>query len=117
MKYVYASRSGKTEKLVASLGLEGIKIEKGIEPIGEDFLLFTYTDGNGIVPPSVIRFLKNNSENLKGVVATGSLERHADTFCFAADIISKEYNVPVLGKVNGAGDKDEVAKLKNDLGL
>lgn len=117
MKYVYASRSGKTEKLVQDLGLEGIKINDGSEVIGEDFILFTYTDGHGIVPPTVVDFLKNNGANIKGVVATGNLERHGDTYCFAGDIIAKEYNVPCYGKIDGAGGKDVNAKLKADLGL
>ena len=117
MKYVYASRSGKTEKLVQSLNLEALKIQDGSEVIGEDYLLFTYTDGKGIVPPVVKKFLKNNGENIKGVVATGSLERHADTYCFAGDIIAEQYQVPCLGKINGAGDQDSIGLLKKDLGL
>ena len=117
MKYVYASRSGKTEKLVQSLNLEALKIQDGSEVIGEDFLLFTYTDGNGIVPKVVIEFLKHNGSNLKGVIATGSMARHADTFCFAGDIIAKDYQVPCLGKIDGAGDNDSIAALKKDLGL
>lgn len=117
MKYVYASRSGKTEKLVAALNLEGIKITDGDQVIGEDFILFTYTDGKGIVPPVVVKFLKNNKDNIKGVVATGNLERHAETYCVAGDIIAEEYNVPCYGKVDGAGDQDMHNKLKEALGL
>ena len=64
--------------------------------MGEDFIIFTYTDGKGIVPKIVEDYLKTCGDKLKGVVATGNMERHADTFCWAGDIIAKDYNVPCL---------------------
>ena len=59
----------------------------------------------------------DNGSKIKGVIATGSMARHADTFCFAGDLIAEEYQVPCLGKIDGAGDEDAVKKLKADLGL
>ena len=40
------------------------------------------------------------------------MERHADTYCFAGDIIAKEYNVPCLYKVDGAGTQEDVAAIQ-----
>ena len=117
MKYVYASRQGKTEKLVQALGLDAVKLEEGTAAIGEDFIIFTYTDGKGVVPKIVEDYLKANGSHLKGVVTTGNMERHADTYCWAGDIIAKDYNVPCLGKVDGEGTEEDKAALKKALGL
>ena len=107
MKYVYASRTGNVEKLVNELGLEATKIADGTEAVSEDFILFTYTDGHGVVPPVVETFLQANHSHLKGVVVSGNMQRHADTFCAAGELIAKQYGVSVLGQVDGAGDASE----------
>ena len=96
MTYVYASRMGKTEKLIEKLAIDAMKIENGTETVKGNYILFTYTDGNGVVPNIVESFLENNPDGLKGVVAGGSRERHAATFGWAGDIISKKYHVPVF---------------------
>ena len=44
MKYVYASRMGKTEKLIGKLALDAMKIENGTETAEGDYILFTYTE-------------------------------------------------------------------------
>lgn len=90
MTYVYASRMGKTEKLIEKLAIDAMKIENGTETVKGNYILFTYTDGNGVVPNIVESFLENNPDGLKGVVAGGSRERHAATFGWAGDIISKK---------------------------
>ena len=69
MTYVYASRMGKTEKLIEKLAIDAMKIENGTETVKGDYILFTYTDGNGVVPNIVESFLENNPDGLKGVVA------------------------------------------------
>ncbi len=96
MTYVYASRMGKTEKLIEKLAIDAMKIENGTETVKGDYILFTYTDGNGVVPNIVESFLENNPDGLKGVVAGGSRERHAATFGWAGDIISKNTMFPVF---------------------
>lgn len=112
MTYVYASRMGKTEKLIEKLAIDAMKIENGTETVKGDYILFTYTDGNGVVPNIVESFLENNPDGLKGGVAGGSRERHAATFGWAGDIISKKYNVPCLYKVDGEGSEEDVEKIK-----
>ena len=72
MTYVYASRMGKTEKLIEKLAIDAMKIENGTETVKGDYILFTYTDGNGVVPNIVESFLENNPDGLKGVVAGGA---------------------------------------------
>lgn len=104
MKYVYASRSGNVEELVHVLGLEAMKIKDSTETMDQDFILFTYTDGRGVVPPVVTAFLKENHSYLKGVIVSGNMQRHGDTFCGAGRIISEMYGVPVIAQVDGVGD-------------
>lgn len=113
MKIYYASRMGKVETLAKNVCDCATKIETGQEIANEPYLLLTYTDGQGVVPQVVLDFLKNNHSYLKGVVASGSMARHADTYCFAGDIIAKDYNVPCILKVDGAGTPDDVLVIKN----
>lgn len=113
MKIVYASRTGNIQTVMNKLNLANtLKIETGLEEVCEDFILFTYNDGAGVVPPTVDEFLKHNHKYLKGVVGSGNRERHPDTWNFCLDIISKEYNVPVLYKINTTGTDEDLAKLK-----
>ena len=112
MNIYYASRMGKVEKLAQAISSESIKINSAEDVVKGDFILFTYTDGNGIVPPVVEEFLKQNHKHLKGVVVSGSMERHPNTYCFAGDIISKAYNVPCLYKVDGAGTEEDVEAIR-----
>ena len=58
MKIYYASRMGKVEKLAKMVSEEAIKIETADLEVNEDFVLFTYTDGHGIVPAIVEEFWK-----------------------------------------------------------
>ena len=107
MKFAYITRTGKTEALVKHVGLNALKIQAGNELMNEPFILFTYTDGGGIIPVTINTFLQLNKDNLKGVIATGNRMRHADTYCFAGDIIAKTFNVPCLAKVDGEGTQED----------
>ena len=117
MKYVYASRSGNVEELVHILGLEAMKLKDGTETIDQDFILFTYTDGRGVVPPVVTAFLKENHSYLKGVIVSGNMQRHGDTFCGAGRIISEMYGVPVIAQVDGVGDAYDHRAIRGKLSL
>lgn len=111
MKIYYASRMGHVEALVKAIDASATKIESGDLKANEEFILFTYTDGHGIVPPVVEEFLSNNGDLLNGVVVSGNKERHAETYCVAGDIISEKYNVPCLYKVDGSGTEEDVAAI------
>ena len=118
MLIVYASRQGKTEELVHALQQpNSLKIETGQEKVSEPFVLLTYTDKTGEIPEQVELFLKQNAEQLKAVVATGSIERHYETFCFAGQKIALEHKVPLLSTVNGRGSKADEEKILEALSL
>lgn len=113
MLVVYASRQGKTEALVNALGYEStLKIVGGSEQVSEPFVLVTYSDKVGEIPEMVEKFLQKNQEYLKAVVATGSIERHYETYGYAGVKISQEYHVPILAIINGSGSNADETKIK-----
>ncbi|MBR3133321.1 MAG: class Ib ribonucleoside-diphosphate reductase assembly flavoprotein NrdI [Clostridia bacterium] len=115
MKVVYASRTGNVESIIDKIGInDAIKIEDGSESVSEDFIIFTYTDGYGDVPSEVIEFLDKNSSNLKGVIVSGD-SSYGDAFCKAGDVISEEYNVPLLYKVENGGSDEDIENIKNEI--
>jgi len=114
MKYVYASRMGHVEGIVNRLGLNADIITDGSEKVDGDYVLFTYTDGKGIIPEIVEKFLAANP-GIKAVVGSGSMERHADTFNFAAEKIGKQYNVPILAKLDMDGTDEDIKTIKEKL--
>lgn len=115
MNYIYASRYGNTEGLVKALNLNALRIVNGDEKSDKDFVLFTYTDGNGIVPGIVNKFLKSNYQHLKAVIALGNKAHHPQTFAVAGDKISNEYKVPLLAKVDTPVNEDTISHLKQIL--
>ena len=113
MKIVYASRSGNVEKFVEKLGVtDAMKVKLGTETIDEDYIIITYTDGSGIVPPIVETFLNYNSDHVRAVACSGDNDRHPDTFCFAANVIAEKYGVPVVETFHKDGDDVNVKKVK-----
>lgn len=112
MKVVYASRTGNVEKLVNKVGATDVlKIKDGTETVDGDYVIFTYTDGKGIIPKPVDKFLQANP-GVKAVVGSGNQQWHADTFNFAAQKIADQYGVPVIAKVDGEGTDEDVATIK-----
>lgn len=105
MKLVYASRTGNVQKLVDRIAAaDTLKIVSGDESVKEDYILITYTDGAGIIPPAVEKFLDANHEGCKGAAVSGNSERHPDTFCGAADKIAEKYGLPILVRFEKDGD-------------
>lgn len=113
MKLVYASRTGNIQKLTDRISAaDTLRITSGEEAVKEDYILITYTDGVGIIPPVVEKFLDANHESCKGVAVSGNSERHPNTFCFAADKIAEKYGLPVLVKFERDGDASVEAVIK-----
>lgn len=114
MLIVFASRTGNVEMLVSKLGHDALRIETGSESVSEPFVLFTYTDGYGDVPPEVDGFLANNAHLLQGVVVSGSQD-YGDAYCKAGDVIAEMYNVDVLYRVENDGTDQDVAAIQEVL--
>lgn len=126
MKLVYTSRTGNVEKLVNEINTSNtLKIETGKEVLDEAAVLVTYTDGAGILPETVRSFLDANKGKVRYAAVSGNHVKHPTTFTGAADILEKEYGIPVIARFDLAGseavvkavkaalseDKDDVAKL------
>lgn len=109
MKIVYASRTGNVESFTAKLGLECTALVDDLV-VDESFVLITYTDGYGDVPFEVETFLPNNSQHLKGVIASGDVN-YNETYCKAGDVIASEYNVPCLYKFENDGNDQDVENV------
>lgn len=110
MKIVYSSRTGNVESIVNRIDLESFSVEN-IDSMDEDYVIFTYTDGYGEVPYEVEEFLSANADHLKGVVVSGD-QGYGEAYCQAGDVISEQYNVPCLYKVENDGTDEDIEKIK-----
>ena len=116
IKVEYASKTGHVEKIINKLGLsDALKIVDGTEKIDGEYVIFTYTAGKGKTARPVERFLSANP-GVKAVVGSGSTAKsHIETFNYAAENISKAYNVPILAKVDGVGTDEDMARIRAEL--
>ena len=114
MKIAYASRTGNVQSSIDAVGLDALYIQGGDETIDGDFILFTYTDGMGDVPPEVDAFLQANGSSLKGVIVSGD-HAYDPCFCGAGDKISEQYGAPVLYKVENGGTQEDLDAIKAEL--
>lgn len=76
-----------------------------------DYILITPTFGFGEVPAAVSKFLVENHMYLKGVVGSGN-KNWGERFANASEIISEEYDVPLLMKIELHGSKKDISEFK-----
>lgn len=116
IKIAYASKTGHVQKVIDRLGLsDALKINDGTETIDADYVIFTYTSGKGKTPKPVEAFLASNP-GVRAVVGSGSSAKsHIATFNFAAENIAKEYNVPIIAKLDGTGTEEDMAHILEEL--
>lgn len=107
--------TGNVKRFIKKTELEAIQITKEMTTVEEPFVLVTYTIGIGQVPPIVAEFL-NHNENykyLKGVAVSGN-KLWGSNFGRAGDIISREYQVPLLVKFELGGLTTDIQKFKEE---
>ena len=116
IKIAYASKTGHVQKVIETLGLtNAVKINDGTETIDGEYVIFTYTTGKGKTPKQVDTFLAANP-GVKAVVGSGSTSKsHIETFNFAAENISRFWNVPIIAKLDGVGTAEDMALIKKEL--
>ena len=125
----FSSTTNNTHRFVEKLDLPAkrIPIYRTEAPlvVDEPHVLIVPTYGGGVsmvgensrpVPKQVIKFLnvKQNRDNLRGVIAAGNLNFGAD-FCLAGDVISAKCQVPYLYRFELMGTEDDVARVKEGL--
>ena len=98
----YASRTGNVRYIVSRLQLPAVEIEEG-RTIAEPFLLFTYTDGLGEIPPKVKLFLERCGKYCRGVIVSGNSNFGHRVFGGAGDAIARQLRVPLVRKIDMRG--------------
>ena len=76
-----------------------------------DYILITPTFGFGEVPAAVSKSLVEIHMYLKGVVGSGN-KNWGERFANASEIISEEYDVPLLMKIELHGSKKDIIEFK-----
>jgi protein involved in ribonucleotide reduction len=107
----YASRTGNVRFIAKQLGLPGVEIRDDMT-ISEPFLLMTFTDGLGQVPPIVQRFMDRNGSYCKGVAVSGNSNFGHHLFGRAGDTIAKEWNIPLVRKIELRGYSQDYEAIR-----
>ena len=111
MVIVYDSYTGLGKKFAESLCYPTQSVEIRVN---EPCILVTRNIGLGKIPDSTSQFLDRYNEFVRGVVVNGS-KKFGPFYCKAADKINKEYNIPVIRKISGSGNEEDVSFVKNSL--
>lgn len=101
--------TGNTKRFFERNNIDAESID-GIFEVKEPFVIATGTINFGEVPGAVDKFLENNKEFLRGVIAGGN-KNWGNNFAKAGDIISEKYNVPLLLKIELHGKESDYIKL------
>ena len=99
---VYASRTGNVKAIVQKLGLPAKELSQ-VSIVDSPFLLFTYTDGLGSVPPSVATFMASYHSLCKGIIVSGNRNFGNAFFGRAGDLLAERYQLPLVEKLDLRG--------------
>lgn len=113
---VYFTKTRQTEAFVNKfkdlISNSIIKIEDGLV-MDNPYILLTSTYGFGNVPEEVEEFLKleKNKQQLIAVMSSGNKNWGSERFANSGNIISKQFDVDLIGKYELAGTQKDVEKL------
>lgn len=113
MLIVYDSLTGNVDRFVKKTGYQTIKIYQDLH-VNEPFILVTYTFGFGDVPQSTKTFLESNARLLMGVASSGN-KNWGDNFARSAEVISKQFGVPIVLKFELSGTSKDVERFKQEV--
>lgn len=110
MLIAYYSNTGNVERFVDKLRAKGLVCENISDHplLDQDFILITPTQQFGMVPKEVEEFLLNNNKYLKAVASSGNKMWGAQLFGRSGNIISEQYNVPLLHKFQNHGFDSDI---------
>ena len=109
---IYASRTGNVRYIVQKLGLPAMDLAD-VDKIDEPYLLFTYTDGLGSVPPIVDQFMIANYNHCKGIIVSGNRNFGHAFFGRAGDSLAARYGIPLIEKLELRGTTSNYETIKN----
>ncbi|QDX95850.1 class Ib ribonucleoside-diphosphate reductase assembly flavoprotein NrdI [Brevibacillus laterosporus] len=113
MFIVYDSLTGNVARFVSRLDFKKEKVSPKLE-VSQPYFLVTYTTGFGEVPESTQEFLHRNHSNLLGVASSGN-RNWGQLFGKSADIISLQYNVPILCKFELSGTYNDTERFTQEV--
>jgi len=87
-----------------------MKIEASDIKISEPFIFITYTTGIGEVPQLAQDFCALNQTYLVAVAASGNIN-WGNNYGIAADILAKQFNVPILMKFELSGRQNDIEQF------
>ncbi|MBO9605251.1 MAG: class Ib ribonucleoside-diphosphate reductase assembly flavoprotein NrdI [Paenibacillaceae bacterium] len=108
----YASRTGNVRFIISRLQLPAVEIEEG-RTIGEPFLLFTYTDNLGEIPPRVKAFMAGSGTYCRGVIVSGNSNFGHRLFGAAGDAIARQWQIPLVRKIDMRGFADDYEAIRS----
>lgn len=114
MLIAYYSVTGNVRRFAHKLGRPSslYEITDPNAVMHEPYVLVTPTTGFGQVPPRVAEFVRNNSEYLRGVAASGSVNWGVN-FAAAGRTIADAYAVPLIHTFELSG-MDEDVRIFNE---
>ncbi|AWB43557.1 class Ib ribonucleoside-diphosphate reductase assembly flavoprotein NrdI [Paenibacillus sp. CAA11] len=113
MLIAYDSKTGNVKRFIGKLNLPAVQINEAMT-LDEPFVLVTYTTGFGQVPQRVAAFLQKNHQRLLGVAASGN-RNWGDKFAKSADLISQQYDVPVIAKFELSGTWGDAERFQQEV--
>lgn len=118
MKVVYYTLTGNIRRFITGCQLNDtaeLKDEAVKQIITEPFILITPTVGFGEIPEAVKTFLTYNYANLVAVASSGNKNWGAN-YALAGELISRQYNVPLLMKFELHGTDTDRINFKKKVG-
>ena len=105
----WSSNSGGTRRVAEALETNTVELADydGISP----YVMLTPTydqPRGGFTPKPVQQFLEEHAANMIGVIGSGN-RNFGDHYCQAAHDISKQFNVPVLWRIEIMGSQEDLA--------
>lgn len=111
MIIVYDSYTGLGKQFSEALGYQTQSVDTSVN---KPCILVTRNIGLGKIPETTSQFLEKYQKFVKGVVVNGN-KKFGPFYCKAADKINKQYNIPVIRKISGAGTEEDISFVKNSL--
>jgi len=103
----FDSRTGNIKRFVRKLDLDYVDINNLEKDLDNPFLLVTYTDSVGKVPPTTAKFLRTHKHLCVGVAGSGN-KNWGCHYNKAVDIISNKLKVPIVHKFELSGTKEDL---------
>ena len=109
---VYASRTGNVRAIVQKLGLPAKELSQ-VSTVDSPFLLITYTDGLGSIPPTVERFMESYYSFCRGIIVSGNRNFGHAFFGRAGDLLAERYHLPLVEKLDLRGTVTNYEVIQN----